>query len=814
MADSGLEEGVMFLQSIGPDLSRQKCVDILKHYNNDVNTAVNKVMDGQYENEMKTDRWDGNVFHADRYGQTESGDTPSFVIDYATGVDNYPHSGAPSRPPSRTSHRSGTPAAHTGDVPLQSIENSQESGVIGNSRPVFGPATKDHYDTSKWAMVTTSSSAELIPDASPNDRKREDGQPAILKPLADGNFLPALLIILHSIPLYREALLASKISAQNYFVGDDWWKGNGSNPSRMLDYSAGTGPANDLEFLHEVQRLVAFLDSTDRAYGSVSHLMQLDAWKNFQWPSDANDHSDLLRFLLIWSSAYESQVADISLRGALKSVIIAGGEELESFVLDVPVVQSNSGTDLTLYDVLDGALFSSLAQNAHIGDISNVLIFSLAAAAPSATKLDCKIPATFYADRYLEENKDVIDGMFLEMQQYEKQIADIDAKIDNTKYRTSKRTGKRMEALDIMRISMRAFQPRPDDLVEDPRNETALQQLQSVYTAIERKLRVLDEEKTKIRKTLSTISDNFKAPIDDSTDSFMNTAQTDITTANGTSHERPLTHPYKLRGVSTRSGVFYILHPDTTSNISGAEQWWRMEYSTATSEAYIFREKVTLAQVLEKASSESNKALLVYANEEALSTRNGQSDTPGLLRQFIKQDNLKFLEELQSDYPGLDNVFDPDANIKPLGDWDVDEPPTYADDYAHHGGTSVFGNQWTADPSYGDISARDFHEQNSRSSDLSSATLTPNTEPDDEVLPDSGTEMREINGGIAAWAGGASDASSDTVGGEAMDVVDSQATINPRDIEMKDIDLSDPPADRETTVSHIELVDSETKKGG
>ena len=53
MADAGLEDGVMFLQSIGPDLSRQKCIDILKHYNNDVNTAVNKVMDGQYENEMK-----------------------------------------------------------------------------------------------------------------------------------------------------------------------------------------------------------------------------------------------------------------------------------------------------------------------------------------------------------------------------------------------------------------------------------------------------------------------------------------------------------------------------------------------------------------------------------------------------------------------------------------------------------------------------------------------------------------------------------------------------------------------------------------
>lgn len=58
MADTALEESIMFLQAVVPDLSRQKCIDILKHYNNDMNTAVNKVMDGQYENDMKVCRQD------------------------------------------------------------------------------------------------------------------------------------------------------------------------------------------------------------------------------------------------------------------------------------------------------------------------------------------------------------------------------------------------------------------------------------------------------------------------------------------------------------------------------------------------------------------------------------------------------------------------------------------------------------------------------------------------------------------------------------------------------------------------------------
>jgi hypothetical protein len=47
----------------------------------------------------------------------------AFHIDYAPGVENYPHSGiqsgAPSRPPSRTSQRSGTSSMHV-DAPLQS----------------------------------------------------------------------------------------------------------------------------------------------------------------------------------------------------------------------------------------------------------------------------------------------------------------------------------------------------------------------------------------------------------------------------------------------------------------------------------------------------------------------------------------------------------------------------------------------------------------------------------------------------------------------------------------------------------------------
>lgn len=367
------------------------------------------------------------------------------------------------------------------------IENGQESGLIGNSRPVFGPANRDYYEAAQWALVPLTSSAEYIPDVAASQRKREEGSPAILKPLPNEDYLPALITILRSIPLFRNALLAPEITLDNYKVGDEWWKGTASTQARTVEYESSMETTHNLEIIHETQRLMAFLDKTDRAYGSVGALLQLEAMKNSRIdPEQAED--DLLKFLVNWDYAYQTQTSK-ELNGVLKSIVRAQGQSQECFLLDGTVVHNDPKREKTLYDVLNDTLFASATQQAHIVDISNVLVFRLVSS-KTDSNLNCKFPATFYADQYLEENKMAVDTMFQDMNQYEQQLKDLDAEVDNLKYHTTKkvRPGEKMEVLKLLKSSMVAFQPKEDDLIEDPSNAATLSRLQAVYNNIEQKL--------------------------------------------------------------------------------------------------------------------------------------------------------------------------------------------------------------------------------------------------------------------------------------------------------------------------------------
>lgn len=334
-------------------------------------------------------------------------------------------------------------------------------------------------------MVPTA--MEVIPDPIASQRKREEGQPAILKPSPRFNYLPALIAILHTIPLYRNALLASDITQRSYWMGDEWWKGNPAIPARVIDTTEREA-AHGLDILHESQRLMAFLDKSDRAYATVSSMLELDAWKESR-PTMEDEDDDLLKFLLLWSSAYEAQVPGAKLDGLLRSVINIGDQRVENFVLDGSVTGDGCKKDLSLYDVLDDQLFSNACGSAHVADISKVLILRLTSATTNAQGLGCRIPATLYADRYLESNKSIIDGIFIDRKQHEDKIKDLDAMAERLKFHTSKKdNAKPVETLKLLKTSMKAFESRDGDEDADPKDAAVLSQLQTLYQSIETKL--------------------------------------------------------------------------------------------------------------------------------------------------------------------------------------------------------------------------------------------------------------------------------------------------------------------------------------
>lgn len=369
------------------------------------------------------------------------------------------------------------------------IESLQESGVVGsnNAQPAaFGPATKEYYDTANWSMVP--SSTEVIPDPVATARRRDEGQPAILKPSPRFNFLPNLIAILHSIPAYRNALLAPGITQRNYWMGDDWWRGSPAIPARVIDSATGVEAAHGLDILHETQRLMAFLDKSDRAYATVNSMLELDAWKQSKPPMPDED-DELLKFLLLWSDAYEAHVEGAQLDGWLRSVVTAEGELVKNFVLDVTVVRDGSATERSLYDVLDETLFVSSGSSAHISSISKVLILRLNAATTNAQGAGCRIPATLYPDRYLESNKPVIEDMFRNMKEHEEQLEAIDAKIQKLKFHTPKKdNAKPLSTLKLLETTMKAYKTQDGGDTADPKDAAVFSQLQTLYQSVESKL--------------------------------------------------------------------------------------------------------------------------------------------------------------------------------------------------------------------------------------------------------------------------------------------------------------------------------------
>ena len=131
---------------------------------------------------------------------------------------------------------------------------------------------------------------ERTREPAPHNRKREEGEPAYLKPLRQLEFLPALLTVLSAIPQPREALLARHNVQDDYPYKDSWWAGDDIGASVVTfneqDQEVSHRQSANQTVVMEVQRLMAFLDKTTRAYGSAQPLAGLDSLRISKETSD------------------------------------------------------------------------------------------------------------------------------------------------------------------------------------------------------------------------------------------------------------------------------------------------------------------------------------------------------------------------------------------------------------------------------------------------------------------------------------------------------------------------------------------------
>ncbi|KAF4233825.1 hypothetical protein CNMCM6805_009042 [Aspergillus fumigatiaffinis] len=502
----------------------------------------------------------------------------------------------------------------------------QEMGITSLNQSNFGKATRDHYDEGAWAMTLFNSSAqEIIISPDPADRRRVPDEPAFLRPSQDNQYLGGLLTILHSIPLAREALLLRNKVLPKYGHDPQWWNGQPINlPKIVTMQDAQDGDTAWDDILYETQRLVAFLDATNRAFGSVDALSSLKSMVSY------DSESGISQFLEKWQEAGVradpgNQLATVFSSNAFKRPLSVYDTPIqkEFFILD-PFVEPDHGQ--TLYDVLDRTIWSDRPgeelDDVWLEHVAEVLMIKLDSS-DSAKSVDVKIPAVFYPDRYLATCKDLArDFRARRLQVYEEINREILEKA----------------AVAASFTLPKSLANGVGDLTPEAANAEAQRlagELRDLSSKIEDKLKELENRKQKAVETLRNYSKFLTEP-----------------------SESP-TEPPQHRPVTSRNSDQAT---DLQPSAGDRWQWWRISFSTDDAKArraetnpdgkaaastadvvgYTAR-KVREIEVLHAAREESKNVLLVYANSNAMSVQ--ANPLPAELQAFVDADNQAFEAE-------------------------------------------------------------------------------------------------------------------------------------------------------------------------
>lgn len=710
------EEGKvdMLMAVMGEGVSREQARFKLQARNWDVNNTINSFFDDDPMEPEIGPRWDSNLHTADRYGNPDqSNGGLSYNIDLPLGVDNYPHSTAPTRPPSRVSQRSDM---HP-DQPLQSVEREH----------VHGPANR--------VPETTASDC---PPAS--GRVRQEDAPAFLKPFSNNNPLPALVTILHSISQCRNIFLAPNYHQDSYAVSADWWN---ADPTSIAEVYKSY---RNEHLVREMQRLVAFLDRTQRAYGSVGKLQNLGGWQTEHEGKPVTHW-----FPAIMDVAYTQQRCTL-LGSAMKSEWQGDGAvpSTERYSLTTADASTIPWEDPNLYDALDGTLYYPDKELSLLLIPANVQVIHLKNSDANAF---VKIPSWLYLGRYSFDRKDAIKAVLKEQQTYSEAMWRIDAELEEIKY--EEHGGKKHDALKCIETSMHAFQPDSDGNFPNPKHKEVREQLQKVHDFVAKRIQELESERQDVMKEMDVVrSQNRELP-------------------GASTHGADMR--YVLCGFTAGPNMYYIRQRYG----SGIGQWWSFSWTPGHGCIVLHH---TEEAALEEAGKGGKDTMLVYATEAALE----EPLTPLTqeLRDFVDQDNARFQQELADEPPSSWQLL-PEANIEPLGGWDM-APSQYAE-------ANADPKPWDVPVDYGIQipTAKQGYYPNTENDD-SSRTLTPNIEEAQEMGVAMPKESQRVVSNFLKTKGWKSKADAD---------VDRNAAGS--DVEMGD---RDSPGGR---AQHIEDVDAE-----
>ena len=547
----------------------------------------------------------------------------------------------------------------------------QENGVTGAGQQ-FGPALRDNYDMSKWS-VAKASSREIVDHPQPAKRRRIEGEPAFLRGSRETGYLAPLLTIFHSIPLAREALLFPSLEVTTYGYVPDWWSGNSDENRKSLtlqnDHQSGT---DQLNFLAEVQCLMAFLDNTKRAYGSVDALADLYGLRSFR------SETNFTKFLEAWKAVAigecpQEQLTQIFSSTAMKSLSPDAPPLSKELVCLEPQVNRADGQ--LLVDLLDTTVWNDNADildDVWISECAEVFTIHMYDPGQMNEGLLLTPSPVWFPDRYMWHCRDLTREMRQEIQVVRKEINKYSALQWKCQYIPGP-SGKRLSIQDVLNAASKSSSSATTDRVASDRagSQSSIAdvsnldfEVQAIIDRIDEKLDALEQAKEELQKQLLQMSRQLTQPSEDTS--------------------QPPYKKYVLQGVSTKPHITYVRRrnpdllglDDDSSSARQEWQWWRMSWADSsgsepthppvigpltqsqvdaakTANGAGSHEadnalpysiiKVSEEDVIEAAKTEHNAVVLVYANQNAMDFK-GDSISEGLGR-FVNQDNIMFERE-------------------------------------------------------------------------------------------------------------------------------------------------------------------------
>ncbi|KAL2163088.1 hypothetical protein VTH06DRAFT_6924 [Thermothelomyces fergusii] len=707
-------ETVMMVTGVG---DQALISNALRDNQGNVDTVVNEYLDGPEKFRRKYG-WDESAFSSGRDGENTpntSANVPSFAIHAPDiyGAEQSGFYGAPSRPPSRANNKSPisrlvdiSAAEYTTDRPAnrqeeedqlqrainESLNTSgiqsphvfpppppplpQQSGVTthhGASSVQFGPATRPSYDADEWAMVRLGNTDR---DPDPSLRARKDGAPVFLRCRKWNDWekhrLGALLMIYQRIPAVRNALLRTG-EAPPYGYGNktDWWQGESIVPPQQ---TATDGWYDDsvVSWSDEIHRLMAFLELSDRAYGTA------DVVARARHP-DTRDTGDAERdFFENFAEAATGEAARENRETLVSSVEIAAFDDgspqsSDCFgLLDLQVTKDADPLPENLYNVLDWLFFVDLAlaredpsaaRVAWITQPSEVLTCRFLGEDGLPAPLE--IPETFYLDRYLKRNGKKLQKLQMEIiallkanfrkeERLTRWVNPQTNKVYDRRVITKAAVRRCHEA--TQRIKYRAYWRKHEQDSADGKDEyylpehagepDLLPEEAAVIAHYEAKIAELKRDLDETERVMSEWVLPERRVIDQ-----VNRKVSSLLTVPSADEEWNPTHKYTLRGVVNDVNTVYYRGrgPNSQSNDSPAdgaaqseEKWWKVSFNQEDNS--VEYSPVAYETVMREACGTGCRPIVVYATDKALERDNlPLSDA---LKTFIRLDNRLFKQEV------------------------------------------------------------------------------------------------------------------------------------------------------------------------